>query len=65
MKTRYDGKKLNEIQLENMQLIKETAETLARIIDDSPMDSRLKSRAKGDLEDCVLHAVKGISRSKE
>ena len=64
METRYDSALVSEERLIYMNGIKQRAEELAQFIEQIPMDGRLGSMAQSDLENFVLHAVKGVAKAK-
>ena len=61
METRFDSKHINLEQDLQIKKIKDKAEELAVLIDNIEMDGRQKAIANTHLEDCVMHATKGIS----
>lgn len=63
--TRFDSKPINLEQDLHIKQIKSKSEELAILIDGIEMDLRQKAIANSHLEDCVMHAVKGISHKKK
>lgn len=59
----FESVKMNELQEWNVNLVKSKAEELLNIITKTTYDGRYKDLAITSLEECVMWATKGISRT--
>ena len=59
----FESVKMNELQEWNVNLVKSKAEELLNIITKTTYDGRYKDLAITNLEECVMWATKGISRT--
>lgn len=64
MINRFDSVPLDEKQKWNINLVKSKAEELDKIIEESCYEERCKEKAITSLEEFVMWATKGISRTK-
>lgn len=60
----FESVEMNDLQKWNVNLVKSKAEELASIIKIGCYDEHCKDAAVSRLEECVMWATKGISRSK-
>lgn len=59
----FESVKMNELQEWNVNLVKSKAEELLNIITKTTYNDRYKALAITSLEECVMWAKKGISRT--
>lgn len=60
----FESVELNELQKVNVNLVKSKAEDLSRLVEKCCYDEHCKANAMTNLEQFVMWATKGISRSK-
>lgn len=61
---RFDNVPLDDKQKWNINLIKDKAEALENLIEKACYEDNYKEKALASLEECVMWATKGISRTK-